>query len=110
MKDKTTVINYNPTPLREIIKKYSINQPLLAQAIGMNVNAFRNKLYQTQRSYYFTNAEYITILEALSAMANDIRSMIKRSAPGGSLKISDQNISKKSQKFRATPVLKSHEI
>ena len=109
MKDKTTPKHYKPGELREFIKKYRINQPLLAQAIGMPESVFKNKLYQSQQSYFFSDEEYIAILDALLVMADDIRRMIKRSVPGGTMAMQSQNIENYSGKFRATPILKSHE-
>jgi hypothetical protein len=100
MKDKQSPKHYKPAQLREFIQKYRINQPMLCQAIGMNESIFKNKLYQSHPTYFFSDEEYIAILEALSAMANDIQRMIKRAAPGGTMKIKSENIAKKSQNFR----------
>lgn len=102
MNQKITTKNHKPGELRDFIKKYGISQPLIAQAIGMNINLFRSKLYQSQASYFFTDEEYITIMEALEAMAKDIRRLIKRSFPGGTLAVSSENMAKnkKNSEFR----------
>lgn len=110
MKEKPSITHYKPADLREFIQKYRINQPMLCVAIGMNENVFKNKLYQSHPSYFFSEEEYTYIVAALSMMSNEIGRMMRRTAPSGILNSARLNIGKNIEKFRATPFLKSHEI
>lgn len=106
MKDKKILKHYKPAELREFIKKYRINIPLLARNSGINESVFRNKLYQSQPSYFFTPEEYLDVLTALLDYSNDIMRMVRQSVTEESLKKCGKNIEKKSEKSDTTPILK----
>lgn len=98
-KNKSNKKNTN-ADLRELLKRHGISQTIIASTIGMNLSVFKAKMYQTKPSYFFTDAEHIAILEALNIISIDIKKIIKRYTPGGTMSVSSQKYGAKSEKFR----------
>lgn len=64
--------------IKEFIKDWGISIPRIASKIGMPLSTFKNKLYQTQKSYFFTDEEYVFILEAVCRLENDCRKLTRK--------------------------------
>lgn len=55
----------------ELIKKWKLNRPLLAQLIGMPLGTFQNKITRPEK-YKFSNPELRTLRQILRDYSNAI--------------------------------------
>lgn len=58
--------------IKEIIKKWKLNQAVLASKINMPVSTFKNKLNENQQAYKFTESETEKLTKVLKTLANEI--------------------------------------
>ena len=73
MKETNKIIQQQD--LKIVIDKYKVNQVMLSEKIGMNVNVFRSKYTRLRDQYRFSDAENQQILTALLEMAAEITAL-----------------------------------
>ena len=59
--------------------------------MNMPKSVFYNKLYRTHQSYFFSDLEYIMLLEVLLKLTLDIKSLTKSYGKGGTMVFSEQS-------------------
>lgn len=58
--------------MNKLIKRWKLNQPLLASKIDMPVPTFKNKLNENQKAYKFTESETEKLTKVLKTLAKEI--------------------------------------